>query len=180
MALFTFHASHKKIYAILFAIVIIIGILVFTRKWTQSTPTDRDTTREHFVDAPHEKAPEYNSRLTVIDVFDAFLKRNPTPSEINKYSVYKNEHDILAALMKDYPTYFDKKEGDTKSQSDGDGSALILQEEQQPLVFQEVINKNMNSQNISKGEPMMNVKQADLLKVKEHLDIAYNTLIKLM
>lgn len=100
----SFHASKTKVYSVLLGAVVIAGIIVLIVHWSKKT---RDDFKEHFTSGNET---DYNSRLTVIDVFDAFLKRNPTPVEITKYSVYKNEQDILMAVMKDYPNEVEKNQ----------------------------------------------------------------------
>jgi hypothetical protein len=100
----SFHASKTKVYSVLLGAVVIVGIVVLIVQWSKK---HRDDFKEHFTSGNEE---DYNSRLTVIDVFDAFLKRNPTPAEITKYSVYKNEQDILMAVMKDYPNEVEKNQ----------------------------------------------------------------------
>lgn len=72
-----------------------------------------NNTKEKFTDSE-----SYQSRLTVIDVFDAYLKRNPTPKEINHYSSLKNEQDILAAVMKDIPDNKSDRKKKTQEQED--------------------------------------------------------------
>lgn len=99
----SFHASKTKVYSVLLSSVVIVGIIVFVLQWSKQS---RDDFKEHFTSGGAEG--DYNSRLTVIDVFDAFMKRNPTPTEITKYSVHKNEQDILMAVMKDYPNEVEK------------------------------------------------------------------------
>lgn len=81
--------SNKTIiYLIVFLLIIMVIIGFSFSKY-----------REKFEDS----SDSYQSRLTVIDVFDSYLKRNPTPKEINKYSALKNEQDILSAVMNDFP-----------------------------------------------------------------------------
>jgi translation elongation factor EF-Ts len=82
-------ATPTKVYVIMFTLVAVcyIGYAVM-----RST----NTTSEHFVT---EEA--YESRMHVISVFDGYLHRNPSPAEIEKYSAFKNEQDILTAVMQD-------------------------------------------------------------------------------
>jgi len=68
--------------------------------------------REKFTNV--EDKDEYKARLKVIDVFDSYLKRNPTPKEISKYSQFENEQDIMAAVMKDFPQVESAKKGAKK------------------------------------------------------------------
>lgn len=63
----------------------------------------KKTSTEHFTED------EYNSRLDVIKVFDLVLNRKPSPEEIEKYSKFNNEQDILVHVLKDF-----KKESSSK------------------------------------------------------------------
>ncbi len=67
--------------------------------YVKTAASTTSKTAEHFVDGD----PEYNFRLAVIDVFDGYLKRNPTPLEITKYSTFQNEQDILQQVIVDFP-----------------------------------------------------------------------------
>lgn len=91
-----YNMSKTKMYTFLLigAVVaaIIVGISITMKK--------PDTTQEHFTEDGHDS---YVSRMTTINVFDAYLKRNPTTEEIDKYSKFANEQDILTELMKDFP-----------------------------------------------------------------------------
>ena len=82
-------ATPTKVYVIMFTLVAVcyIGYAVMRSS---------NTTSEHFVT---EEA--YESRMHVISVFDGYLHRNPSPAEIEKYSAFKNEQDILTAVMQD-------------------------------------------------------------------------------
>ena len=55
--------------------------------------------REGF-EQPPAIDPTYNARMTVMKVFDAIMSRKPTAAEIEKYSKYENEHDMLDSIMK--------------------------------------------------------------------------------
>lgn len=88
-------SNSSKILIIFLFFIIIIVIL---SRFYQSKKENFENSEE-----------SYQSRLAVIDVFDSHLKRNPTPKEINKYSTFKNEQDILSAVLKDFP---DKKKED--------------------------------------------------------------------
>jgi len=98
-----FNITRSKLYVILVTIaaLAVIGFFVFRYSSKHSA------SMEHFTpgrDGDNENAHiDYNSRLNVINVFDTYLKRNPTPSEINHYSKLKNEQDILSAVIKDFP-----------------------------------------------------------------------------
>ena len=87
----------------IFFIVIVLYIVVLAVKATsKSHYAHRKTSVEHFTnDAPPVTSDDYKARLNVMTVFDGHMKRKPTPEEINKYMVYENEQDILAALLKD-------------------------------------------------------------------------------
>lgn len=80
---------------ILFFVFLVLFIIVFLFIIFKSTTANKKETFEDSSDS-------YQARLNVIDVFDSYLKRNPTPKEINKYSSYKNEQDILSAVTNDY------------------------------------------------------------------------------
>lgn len=98
-----FNITKSKLYVILVTIaaLAVIGFFVFRYS------SNHASAMEHFTpggDGDNENAHvDYNSRLNVINVFDTYLKRNPTPSEINNYSKLKNEQDILSAVIKDFP-----------------------------------------------------------------------------
>lgn len=82
-----------KIYIIIFALIIVGYIVYFM---TMGSPV-KAVNAEHFTTDE-----DYESRLHVIKVFDGYLHRNPTMDEISKYSMYKNEQDILSNVMKDF------------------------------------------------------------------------------
>ena len=86
--------SQAKIYAVIFIVIIsiYIGYLIHTHF------NNKKYKIEHFIEDS-----EYQARMHVINVFDGYLARNPTPTEIDKYSKFENEHDILAAVMRDFP-----------------------------------------------------------------------------
>jgi len=71
--------------------------------------------RENFTHV--EDKDDYNARLKVIDIFDSYLKRNPTPKEISKYSQFENEQDIMASVMKDFPQVASTKKGSHERKS---------------------------------------------------------------
>ena len=85
------NASKTKVYVMLFVFVAFAYIAYLVVIISKSSSTN-----EHFVS---EEA--YEARMHVISVFDGYLHRNPTPSEIEKYSKHKNEQDILTAVMQD-------------------------------------------------------------------------------
>lgn len=96
MASLNYNMTRTKVYTILLACAIvasIIALMVWMSK--RSEPVS-----EHFTESG---LADYNARLTTINVFDAYLKRNPTPAEIDKFSAHKNEQDILSAVMSAYP-----------------------------------------------------------------------------
>lgn len=101
----SFNASKCKVYAIVFFMVILAYVVYLFSYSMKKNPV-----KEHFTMDPTVGSgvgsggdPNYAIRLTVIDVFDGYMKRNPTPAEITKYSTYQNEQDILQAVMKDFP-----------------------------------------------------------------------------
>lgn len=61
--------------------------------------------KETFVCSPND----YDARLCVIDLFDKHLKRNPTPTEISRYSENKTKQEIINQIKKDFPTEFEEK-----------------------------------------------------------------------
>ena len=44
----------------------------------------------------------YDARLETMKVFELVLNRKPTPDEIDKYSKFKNEQDILVHVLSDF------------------------------------------------------------------------------
>lgn len=85
--------SSTHIYIAIFMVIAIAYAVYFT--YTQFIKK-RNT--EHFVDE------EYQARIEVMKVFDLVLNRKPTPEEINTYSEFKNEQDILVQVLKDFKT----------------------------------------------------------------------------
>lgn len=89
------NASPEKAYIILF-ILLIIGYSIFLiiRTLRKTNPVEV----EHFV----EEHPDYQYRMEVMKVFDLYMSRNPTPEEIDKYAVLRNEQEILLAFLRDF------------------------------------------------------------------------------
>lgn len=85
--------------------MILVIILVMCILYVNNAKYNEGAIRESF-----EESDSYSARLAVIDVFDSYLHRNPTPTEITRYSMHKNEQDILTAVMNDFP--------DQKTQTD--------------------------------------------------------------
>jgi hypothetical protein len=54
--------------------------------------------------AEHFANDEYEARLEVMKIFDSVLHRKPSIQEIEKYSKYTNEQDILINILNDYTT----------------------------------------------------------------------------
>jgi hypothetical protein len=50
-----------------------------------------------------EDSSSYEARLAVIDIFDKYIKRNPTPKEITRYSSYETKDKILKNVEIDFP-----------------------------------------------------------------------------
>lgn len=50
----------------------------------------------------HFENEDYGARLDVMKVFDLVLSRKPSKEEIDKYSVYKSEQDILLHVLQDF------------------------------------------------------------------------------
>lgn len=96
-----FSLTKSKLYTIL----IVIATLAVAGFFAVIVYKKQAVANEHFTDGDGSTTIplDYNSRLTVMNVFDAYLKRNPTTDEINKYSKLKNEQDILTAVIKDFP-----------------------------------------------------------------------------
>lgn len=82
-----------KIYIIIFALIF-VGFVGYYL--TMVSPI-KGVNAEHFTTDE-----DYESRLHVIKVFDGYLHRNPTMEEITKYSMHKNEQDILTSVMRDF------------------------------------------------------------------------------
>lgn len=87
------NASPVKVYVILFVLIALCYIAYFTMKSFKN----EKITAEHFTTEPGN----YDSRMRVMNVFDGYLHRNPTVEEIDKYSKFGNEQDILVEVMKD-------------------------------------------------------------------------------
>jgi hypothetical protein len=56
-------------------------------------------TKEHFTT---EEESSYDARLETMKIFDLVLNRKPTADEIDKYSQFHNEQDILVQVLQDY------------------------------------------------------------------------------
>lgn len=76
----------------LYLLVLLVIVLVFLLYFYYYKPT-----KEHFT-----AEESYDSRMTVMKVFEMVLDRKPTPDEIEKYSSYKNEQDILLQILQDF------------------------------------------------------------------------------
>lgn len=104
----SFNATKCKLYAMLFFILIFAYIVYIVSVSLRSSGDGEKggvNVEEHFTSEQPSNlsAPDYSVRMTVMDVFDAYMHRNPTPEEIQKYSAFKNEQDILQEVMKDFP-----------------------------------------------------------------------------
>ena len=86
----------------MFIVVLYAVIFVYKTATRNNVPV-----QEHFTEPPSSSTqteqPQdmYKARMNVMTVFDGYMKRKPTPEEIDKYSLYDNEQDILAALIKE-------------------------------------------------------------------------------
>lgn len=132
MASLNYNMTRTKVYIFLTTLaviaVIVMAMVIMSKK--------SDHVSEHFTESG---LADYNARLTTINVFDAYMKRNPTPVEIDKYSSFKNEQDILSAVMGDFPeaaTNTQKKQDMPTLQPDvmdkDDAIASLVVEEEMP------------------------------------------------
>lgn len=189
----SFHASRQKVYAVIFSILAIVAIILFTSQWFKQSKGKGDDLREHFTEQDMSIAQQeqnYSARLTVIDVFDAFLKRNPTPSEINKYSVFKNEQDILMAVMKDYPSSFNTSTPKTQKPrvvtDENFKARKVMAEEKfedEEHFFDTVAEESPyipHATSTKCKEKTLNIKREDIIALKTQLDNAYNILNKML
>lgn len=83
---------------VLFIVLFLVLLAIFIVKATRKRHGTRATTdeAEKFQDLPDT----YEARLTVIDIFDRHLKRNPTPKEITHYSKYGTPEAIKEQILK--------------------------------------------------------------------------------
>lgn len=113
--------TQTKIYIILFVAIGICYLAFLVLKSIDS----KQGQMEHFTEDP-----QYKFRLEVMKVFEMYLKRNPTPEEIDKYSVLENEQDILVNILQDFNIgTVDIDTSNLKTNRDEDSS--IVDEEQQ-------------------------------------------------
>ena len=87
------NATPVKVYVMLFVLVTLGYLTYFILRSLKNS-----SEVEHFM----EENPDYKYRLEVMKVFDLYLNRNPSSEEIDKYSVLRNEQDILLTIMKDF------------------------------------------------------------------------------
>lgn len=78
----------------------------FSAEPTKKKDTESSKKKETFI-----AEPQPNTVNKVVKVFDALLNRNPTPEEIQKYSVLENDHDIFVRVMEDNKTESKKSSG---------------------------------------------------------------------
>jgi len=97
MQIGTMDISASTLYMV---ILVVLGVLIAVFVFLNFCPSSGSVREKFTVDDENN---DYNARLKVIDVFDSYLKRNPTPKEISKYSQSQNEQDIISAVMKDFP-----------------------------------------------------------------------------
>ena len=87
----------------LFVVVLVMYIAVILYKHAQQ-PNKKEVGKdiEHFTEGGDAVSEDkYKARLAVMTVFEGHAKRKPTPEEIEKYSKYENEQDILTAVLQD-------------------------------------------------------------------------------
>ena len=76
--------------------------------------------KEHF-----SNDTSYDARLETMKVFELVLNRKPTPDEIDKYSKYKNEQDILVHVLSDFKSTVTSEQADS-SPKDSNTSSTPL------------------------------------------------------
>lgn len=149
------------------ALILIIALIVVYSK--------NHNRKEKFTDSNDA----YQSRLTVIDVFDSYLQRNPTPKEINRYSSLKNEQDILAAVMKDFPkveNYTEKKNSPEIDQAENQKEV----ENQFEMETDNITNNGVSTTVDDNGEKMIQIPISHVKKLKDTLQTAVLTVQKNM
>lgn len=89
---------------------------------------------EHFTDVSEETG--YESRMTVMKVFDNLLNRKPDLAEIEKYSEITNEQDMLIAVIAQYKIGVDEENTSAKVESYAEAEAVDAVEavEAEPFV----------------------------------------------
>ena len=70
----------------------------------------------------------YITKLNVINAFNKFLRKTPSSDEINKYSSYCVEKDLISQLRKDYPNRFRDPES-VKEMKENNKKPKISQED---------------------------------------------------
>lgn len=85
--------SKNTVYFYIFGALILLVISVIAYVYFKNL---KPTTQEHFVED------DYEARLHVMKIFDLVLNRKPTSEEIDKYSKFHNEQDILLQIIKDF------------------------------------------------------------------------------
>jgi hypothetical protein len=73
-----------------------------------------DSKKEHFT----TEESEYDARVETIKIFDLVVNRKPTPEEIDKYSAFQNEQDILQNVLKDFKDDRAESDRDNKQNED--------------------------------------------------------------
>lgn len=98
--------SNENIFLILL-LAIAIGYLIWIIfKMMKSTYCGK--VKEHFTETEEEvteenlNKEEYSSKLDVMKVFETVLHRKATLEELEKYSKFSNEQDILVEVLKDF------------------------------------------------------------------------------
>ena len=121
---------------------------------------------EHFIDDPNQTQDVYKARLDVMNVFDLNMKRKPTPAEINKYSTFNNEQDILAAVLSDkHSSSIDNATDNTEAEESPKHvpiTALSSHKEPAYIVLEETTEKYVDSADIN--EITISREYADELK----------------
>ena len=90
-------------------ILIIVAVAYIIYMWYVSS---KNHLREHF-----SNDTSYDARLETMKVFELVLNRKPTPDEIDKYSKYKNEQDILVHVLSDFKSTVTSEQVDVPAQS---------------------------------------------------------------
>ena len=78
--------------ALFILILVAVAYIIYV-----SYVSSKNHLREHF-----SNDTSYDARLETMKVFELVLNRKPTPDEIDKYSKYKNEQDILVHVLSDF------------------------------------------------------------------------------
>lgn len=131
-----------KVLTVIFVILLIVATVLLVKQ--------KKTKSENF----ENTSDSYESRLAVINVFDKNLNKNPTPKEITHYSKFKNEHDILKQVNKDFKNKKNKKENyEDKAVSEKDVKEYVKKKEENK--------SNKNSDNDSDSDSDSDTESVD-------------------